>query len=492
MAKAVRLRAADSPALPKCPTGIRGLDQIIGDGLPRGRLTLVCGGAGAGKTLFGIEFLVRGALEHGEPGVFMSFEEHPAELAANTASLGFRLDELIGQKKLLIDRVAVDAAGLVESGHYDLEGLFIRLTQAIDAVGARRVVLDTIEVLFGALTNPGIIRGELRRLFGWLKDKGVTTVITGERGEGRLTRRGLEEYVSDCVIVLDQRVVEQIATRRLRIVKYRGSLHGTNEYPFLIDPQGLLVLPITSMALDYPAPDEFISTGLPKLDAMLDGKGYFRGSTLLVSGAAGTGKTSMAAHFIDAACRRGERCLYFAFEESPAQVSRNMRSIGIDLQHWVTLGLLKFSAVRPSTFGLEVHISMMLKLIEDFHPEVVVLDPASSLESAGTMLDARSMLMRLIDLLKARQISSMFTSLTAGAEITWQSIVGVSSLIDSWILLRNQEQGGVQVRSLYILKSRGMKHSNQACQLLFTDHGLDLEPLRPPPDGSSEWPEEPQ
>ncbi len=343
--------------LAKCPTGIRGLDTITDGGLPRGRPTLVCGGSGSGKTLLGMEFLVRGIQEHDEPGVFMCFEERSEDLAQNVGSLGFDLPNLIASKKLVVDAVTIDSDEIIESGEFDLDGLFVRLNTAIDAVGAKRVVLDTIEALFAALSNVHILRSELRRLFGWLKEKGVTAVVTGERGDGSFTRHGLEEYVSDCVILLDSRVTDQIATRRLRVVKYRGSAHGSNEYPFLIDEQGFTVLPITGIDLNYAVSRETISTGIPNLDAMFAAKGYFRGGSLLVSGAAGTGKTSIAAQFIEAACRRGERCIYFAFEESPDQIVRDMHSIGIDLGEWVTKGALRFAAARPMSLGLEVHLS---------------------------------------------------------------------------------------------------------------------------------------
>ena len=448
-------------------------------GAPR----LVCGGAGSGKTLIGMEFLVRGIQQHGENGAFMSFEERATDLAENVASLGYDLTALTADKKLVIDQVQIDRGEIMETGEYDLDGLFIRLAAAIDAVGAKRVVLDTIETLFAALTNTHIIRSELRRLFGWLKEKGVTAIITGERGDGTLTRHGLEEYVSDCVISLDQRVTDQIATRRLRVVKYRGTAHGTNEYPFLIDEQGITVLPITAIDLNYPASRDVVSTGIPKLDSMLGGEGYFRGGSLLVSGTAGTGKSSIAAHFADAACRRGEHCIYFAFEESPDQIVRNMRSIGIDLGSWVEKGLLHFAAFRPSTFGLEVHLSTMLKRIDEIKPRVVIVDPVSSFIAAGTDIDAMSMLMRMIDLLKTRQITALMTSLTSGGHAVEQSEVGISSLIDSWLMLRNLEQAGERTRTLSIIKSRGMKHSNQARELVLSDHGVDLAEVFIGPDG---------
>jgi circadian clock protein KaiC len=475
--RAVRREGAEAPELPmlaKCPSGIHGLDVITEGGLPRGRPTLVCGASGCGKTLFGLQFLIHGILDNDEPGVFMCFEERQQDLAANVASLGFDLPALIAARKLVVDQVTIDRQEITEIGEYSLDGLFIRLGAAIDEVGAKRVVLDTIEVLFGALSNLGILRSELRRLFLWLKEKGVTTIVTGERGGGALTRQGLEEYVSDCVILLDQRVTDQIATRRLRIVKYRGSAHGSNEYPFLLDQQGFSVLPITAIGLNYPVSREQISTGIPKLDAMLGGAGYFRGGSLLVSGTAGTGKTSIAAHFVDAACQRGERCVYFAFEESPDQLVRNMRSIGIDLGQWRAKDLLRLHASRPSSFGLEVHLGSMLRLIDQFQPQVVILDPASSFDLAGAHLDAKAMLMRMIDLLKSRQITALFTSLTAGGHAVEQSEVGISSLIDTWLMLRNLEQSGERSRTLSVIKSRGVKHSNQVRELLLSDKGVDL------------------
>lgn len=317
--------------LAKCPTGITGLDEITKGGLPQGRPTLVCGGAGSGKTLFAMEFLVRGAMKYDEPGVFIAFEETAGELAENVDSLGFDLERLTKQKKLAIDYVHVQRSEILETGEYDLEGLFIRIGYAIDSIGAKRIVLDTIEALFAGLSNDFILRSELRLLFRWLKEKGITAVITAERGTNTLTRQGLEEYVSDCVIMLDHRVIDQTATRRMRVIKYRGSAHGTNEYPFLIDEQGFSVLPVTTLGLEHLATSERLSSGIPELDAMLGGKGYFRGSTILITGTAGTGKTSVAAHFVDAACRRGERCSYFAFEESESQLLRNMSSIGLNL-----------------------------------------------------------------------------------------------------------------------------------------------------------------
>jgi circadian clock protein KaiC len=467
----------------KAPTGINGFDEITGGGLPKGRPTLVCGAAGCGKTLFGMEFLVRGATEFGEPGVFVAFEESTDDLSKNVRSLGFDLNELAEQNVLRLDHVSVERSEIEETGEYDLEGLFIRLGYAIDSIGAKRVVIDTVETLFAGLSNPAILRSELRRLFGWLKDKGVTAVITGERGDGQLTRQGLEEYVSDCVVLLDHRVTGQISTRRLRVVKYRGSHHGTNEYPFLIGEDGISVLPITSMGLGHSVTTERVSSGIPELDEMLGGAGFYRGSSVLVSGTSGTGKSSMGAHFVDATCRRGERAIYFAFEESPAQMIRNMHSIGIDLQQWVQKGLLKIVSTRPSHFGLEMHLAMMIKTIQDFKPTGVVVDPISNLISAGALEDVEAMLVRLVDALKAQAITSVFNSLTYGGSALEKTDVGLSSLMDTWLLLRDMEVNGERNRGLYVLKSRGMKHSNQIREFLLTDAGIRLKEVYLGPHG---------
>ena len=466
--------AADCQTLEKCPSGIAGLDEVTGGGLPRGRPTLVCGNAGCGKTLFGMEFLIRGAVDYGEPGVFVTFEETAEELIENFRSLGFHLDELVEQQKLALDYVRVERNEIEETGEYDLEGLFLRLGLAIDSIGAKRVVLDTIEVLFAGLTNTAILRAELRRLFRWLKEKGVTAVITAEQGDGTLTRHGLEEYVSDCVLMLDHRVTEQVATRRLRVVKYRGSAHGTNEYPFLIDEGGFEVLPITSVGLDHPASEERVSTGIEGLDAMFGGQGYYRGSSVLVSGTAGTGKTSLAAAFVDAACRRGERALYFAFEESRNQILRNMRSIGIDLAPHLEHGLLQFCTARPTTQGLETHLATIYKRIRDFQPRVVVMDPISNFILVGSFEEIKAMLMRLVDYLKSQEITGLFTALIHGKGAPEQTDEGVSSLIDSWLLLRDLELNGERNRVLYLLKSRGMAHSSQVREFLISSQGVDL------------------
>jgi circadian clock protein KaiC len=469
--------------LAKSPTGMSGLDEITNGGLPKGRPTLVCGAAGCGKTLFAMEFLVRGATQFNEPGVFMSFEETAEELTKNVASLGFDLNHLAASKRLLIDHVHVERSEIEETGEYDLDGLFIRLEHAITSIGAKRVVLDTVESLFAGLPNPPILRSELRRLFRWLKEKGMTAIITGEKGDNTLTRQGLEEYVSNCVIFLDHRVTEQLSTRRMRIVKYRGSTHGTNEYPFLIEEKGISVLPITSIGLNHPVSSQRISSGIPRLDAMLGRKGYYRGSSILLSGTAGTGKTSAAATFVDAACRRGERCVYFAFEESSAQIIRNMHSIGIDLAPWVAKGLLRFHAERPSVYGLETHLLTMHKAVSEFRPAAVVVDPLTNLISAGNPLDVKSMLTRLIDFLKMNEITAIFTTLTAAGGPLEQSEVGISSLADTWLLLRDIEIGGERNRGLYILKSRGMAHSNQIREFLLTDRGIDLLDVYVGPSG---------
>jgi circadian clock protein KaiC len=465
-----------SPAahLPKCPTGIQGLDEITNGGLPRGRPTLVCGGAGCGKTLLAAEFLVRGAMQFGEPGVFIAFEETEAELKANVASLGFDLTGLVRRKKIVLDHVYIERSEITETGEYDLEGLFVRLNLAIDSIGAKRVVLDTLEALFAGLPNEAILRAELRRLFRWLKDKGVTAVITAERGREQLTRHGLEEYVSDCVILLDHRVHDQIATRHLRVIKYRGALHGTNEFPFLIGDEGLSVLPITSLGLNHKVSSGRISTGIPRLDAMLGGRGFFRGSSILLTGTPGTGKTSVAAHFAQAAARSGDRVLFFSFEESPNQIIRNMHSIGLRLEPLVERGLLRFHAARPTLCGLEMHLATMFKEIAAFQPAVVIVDPITSLLVAGTDSETKGMVTRLIDFLKGNQVTSFFTSLTHGGHALQQSEIAMSSLMDSWLLLQDFEGNGERNRVLYVLKARGMAHSNQVREFVISNRGIDL------------------
>ena len=483
MKKSSKQIPASRKQLSKSPTGIQGLDEITGGGLPRGRPTLICGGAGCGKTLLAMEFLVRGATQFNEPGIFMTFEETAKDLTQNFASLGFDLKDLVARKKIALDFVRIERSEIEETGEYDLEGLFIRLGFAIDAIGAKRVVMDTIESLFSGLPNPLILRAELRRLFRWLKDKGVTAIITGERGNETLTRKGLEEYVSDCVIVLDHRVNEQVSSRRLRVVKYRGSTHGTNEYPFLIDEDGISIMPVTSLGLQQAALIKRIPTGIARLDAMLGGAGYYRGSSVMVSGTAGTGKSSLAAHFADAACRRGERALFFSFEESPNQIMRNMRSIGIDLKPWMQKGLLRFQATRPTFSGLEMQLTMMHKAINAFKPQVVIVDPLNSFIIGGNDTEVKAMLMRLVDFLKMQQITALFTSLTTSGSELEQSEVAISSLIDTWLLLRDIEIGGERNRGLYVLKSRGMVHSNQIREFLLTDHGVELRDVYVGPSG---------
>lgn len=469
--------------LPKSPTSINGFDEITGGGLPKGRPTLVCGGAGCGKTLFAMEFLVRGATLYNEPGVFFSFEENEKELTANVASLGFDLNKLVAKKKILLQHIFVERGEIEENGEYDLPGLFVRFHEAIEAIGAKRVVLDTIESLFIAFSNPTLVRTELRRLFSWLKKKGVTAIITGERGNGTLTRQGLEEYVSDCVILLDHRVSEQSSIRRLRIVKYRGSTHGTNEYPFLIDEDGFSVLPVTSLGLNHLSSRERISTGIPRLDTMLSGKGFYRGSTILVSGTAGTGKTSLAAQFVEAACMRGEGVLYFAFEESPSQFIRNMSSIGINLEPLVKKGLLHIHASRPTLFGLEHHLATTIKLINKFKPQVVILDPIDAFIMGENQNEVKIMLLRLVDFIKMNNITAFFVNLTTSGDKQEITDMAISSLIDTWLLLRDIEIGGERNKGLYILKSRGMSHSNQIREFILTEHGIELLDVYVGPEG---------
>jgi len=462
--------------LQKTLTGVSGFDDITLGGLPTGRPSLICGEAGSGKTLFAMEFLIHGITKFNEPGLFVAFEEKASELATNVASLGFDLNKLVAQNKLRIDYVHIDKNEIEETGEYDLEGLFIRLGHAIDSIGVKRVVLDTIENLFAGLDNTAILRAELRRLFQWLKDRNVTAVITGEKGEGTLTRQGLEEYVSDCVIVVDHRVVNQISTRRLRIVKYRGSVHGTNEYPFLIDSDGISVLPVTSLKLQGKVVTQRIGTGIPSLDLMFGGKGIFKGSSMLITGTAGTGKTSIAASFANASCERNERCLYFAFEESADQIVRNMHSIGIQLDGHVKKGLLRFHAARPTMYGLEMHLVQITKLVREFNPKTVIIDPITNLITVGTITEVQSILNRLLDFLQVNGITAVFTGLTPSMiNSNSQTDETMTSMVDTWINVRDIEMNGERNRGLYIMKSRGLKHSNQVREFLITDHGLVLQ-----------------
>jgi circadian clock protein KaiC len=465
------------PQLEKAQTGITGFDEVTNGGVPKGRTTIVCGGPGCGKTMFAVEFLVRGTTQYGEPSVLMTFEETGEDIAKNVASLGFDLKDLVARKKLVTDYVHVEPAEIQETGTYDLEGLFVRLQYAVESIGAKRVVLDTLEAIFSGFSNQGLLRAELRRLFRWLKDRGLTTIVTAERGDGTLTRHGLEEYVSDCVVLLDHRVTEQLSTRRMRIVKYRGTSHGADEYPFLIDDQGFSVLPSTSMKLSHSVSKERVSSGVEDLDEMLEGKGYYRGSTILISGTAGSGKSSIAAHLAQRAAIDGRKCLYVAFEESPAQVIRNMRSIGVDLEPPVKKGILHLEAWRPTQGGLEMHLLKIHKLVERLEPEVVIVDPVTNLISGNTR-EIHAMLMRLIDFLKTKQITTLFTSLTAGAHKDFeQTDVGISSLIDTWLLVRDVELNGERNRCIYVLKSRGMAHSNQVREFTMSNDGIKLIPV---------------
>jgi circadian clock protein KaiC len=476
MVKNSKLGVHELVPLQKVPTGIRGLDEITGGGLPKGRATIVCGGPGCGKTMLGVEFLVRGALEFNEPGVLMAFEETPQDIASNVASLGFDIQDLADKKKLSLDYISVDPSEIQETGGYDLEGLFIRLQDAADRIGAKRVMFDTVEALFSGFSNPGILRTEFRRLFRWLKERALTTILTAERGDGTLTRHGLEEYVSDCVILLDHRINDQISARRMRIVKYRGTKHGADEYPFLIDEEGISILPVTALQLQHKVSNERVSSGVPDLDEMLEGKGYFRGSSILLSGTAGSGKTTLAASFADATCRRGDRCLYIDFEESRKQVVRNMKSVGIDLEQWSEKSLLFHEAWRPTQSGIEMHLLRIHKLVEKVRPQCVIVDPITNLIKGSSDKEVYSMLLRLMDFLKSAGITAVFVSLTGGGENLEKTGLGISSLTDTWILLRDVELNGERNRCLYVLKSRGMAHSNQLREFTLTEHGIKLIP----------------
>jgi circadian clock protein KaiC len=482
MTAQAREKPGGLPTIGKAPTGIRGLDDVTQGGIPQGRPTLLCGSAGCGKTLFGMTFLYNGVVEYDEPGVFVAFEEQPEDLIKNVGSLNYDIEKLIAEKKLAIDHVEIERTKIDEAGEYDLEGLFIRLGFAIDSIGAKRVVVDTIETLFSGLENEQVLRSELRRLFEWLKSKGVTAIITAERGDGTLTRYGLEEYVADCVILLDNRVHDQLSTRRLRIVKYRGSAHGTNEYPFIIDEQGVTVMPITSSGLAHEASTERLPSGIPDLDRMLEGKGYFKGSSILVSGMAGSGKSTVAAHFANATCAAGHRCIYFAMEESPHQIVRNMQSVGLGLQKWVDRKLLRFSARRPSLFGVETHLAAMYRDVTDFDPTAVVIDPMSALLNAAATGDVHSMILRLVDFLKSRGVTALFTNLGVSSESVTTEIQ-ISSLMDTWLLLYNRESNGEHNRQLYLLKSRGMAHSNQVREFILSSDGIRLRQPYVGPEG---------
>jgi circadian clock protein KaiC len=473
----------DLPVIEKSPTGIDGLDEVTFGGLPKGRPTLLCGAAGCGKTLFAMTFLYNGAFHFGEPGVFIAFEEQPEDLIKNVGSLSYDIERLIADKKIAVDHIHLDRNEIEEAGEYDLDGLFIRIGFAIDAIGAKRVVIDTIETLFGGLDNQAVLRSELRRLFEWLKTKGVTAIITGERGDGSLTRYGLEEYVADCVILLDNRVHEQLSTRRLRVVKYRGTAHGTNEYPFIIDQEGVTVMPVTSSGLSHDASTERVSSGIADLDAMLEGKGYYDGSSVLISGMAGSGKSTVAACFADSVCSSGKRCIYFALEESPQQIMRNMKSVGLDLKKWVDRGLLRFSARRPNLYGLETHLAAMHREVKEFVPAAVVVDPISALMGAGIVGDVHSMVLRLVDFLKSRGVTAVFTNLGTGSAEIATTEMQISSLTDTWLLLYNRESNGEHNRQLYLLKARGMAHSNQIREFLMTSDGIRLREVYVGPEG---------
>ena len=477
-------KARESYRVERCPTGIEGLDEILGGGLPCGAPTLFSGGPGCGKTLFGLEFVVRGAQRFNDNGVFISFEETAEELARNVASCGIDLMSYIKSGKIFVDYIQIDPRAHETAGDYDLEGLFIRLKHAITMVKAKRIVVDSIESLFSGFADAHVLRAEIGRLFRWLKSEGITAIITAEKGEGSFTRHGLEEYLADCVIFLDHRVTDEHSVRRLRVIKYRGANHATDEFPFLIDQDGISVMPISSVELNYRAPRTRISSGVPGLDEMFDGNGFFCGSTVLVSGTAGTGKTTLATNFVNAACGRGEKALYFAFEESESQICRNMESIGLRLHRWVKKGLLRFEAVRPTLTGLEGHLMRMLRCVDRFQPNVVVIDPLTNLLAVGRPSEVKALLTRVIDHFKKLEITALFTSLTEGGHPIEATDVGVSSLIDTWLLLRDIETQGERNRGLYILKSRGMAHSNQIREFLITSHGVQLVDMYVSGDGA--------
>ena len=472
--------ASSHSPLKKCPTGIKGFDEITEGGLPRNRITLISGGPGSGKTLLGIDFLVNGVIDYKERGVFMSFEETEDELYQDVASLNMDLPGLVAKKEIRFEHVLLLRNDVHEKGEFNLEGLFIRLELAIDSIGAKRVVLDSIESLFAGITDAGVLRLEIKRLFRWLKEKQVTAIITGEQGENSFTRHGLEEFISDCIILLDNRVRKQVSTRRIRVIKYRGSAHGTNEYPFVIDKDGLSVIPITSAGLDHAGTDEKVSTGVASLDKLFAGGGYTKGSTVLVSGTAGTGKTSLAAAFIEESCKRGERCLYISYEESPGQLIQNMRSVGFDLGKWTKKGTLKIVSTRPAFFGLETHLLDLYKILADFKPTSVVIDPLTSLIGQADTSEIQSMLTRMIDALKSKGITGVFTSLVSStAPNDTSGEIGVSSLIDTWIVVRELEEneGRRRTRGLYIVKSRGTGHSSDVQKMILSDDGIDLQPM---------------
>jgi circadian clock protein KaiC len=472
---------SDPVMLPKAPTGIAGFDEVTLGGLPVGRPSLICGAAGCGKTLFAVTFLVNGATLYDEPGVFMSFEERGADLAANVRSLGYDLDSLVAAGRLVIDHVELGRGEIQENGDYDLDGLFARLDFAVRSVGAKRVALDTIETLFGGLSNPHVLRSELYRLFGWLRDHGLTAVITGERGASdTLTRQGLEEYVSDFVAVFDNRIQNQRTTRRMFIVKYRGSQHGADEYPFLIDHAGIKLLPASATLLHRPASDEIIPSGIPDLDAMFDHRGWYRGSSILVSGVAGSGKTTFGFIFVDAACARGERCMFFGLEEGTEENCRNARSVGVDLRRWVDNGLLRLEASRPCHYGLETHLMRIHRDLDSFQPSVVVIDPISAFRGPET--DVHMALLRMVNLLKSRGITALFTSLQAAGPMVSSADHDLSALMDTWIRLLDVKADGARSNELYIIKSRGMGHSKQVREYRVTGRGVRLSaaPAAPP------------
>jgi circadian clock protein KaiC len=469
-------------SLDKAASGLEGLDEITLGGLPRGRPTLVYGGPGCGKTLFGIQFLARGAAQHHEPGVFLAFEESIDDVKQNAQALGYDFRALIDQKLLALEHAVIDPAREIGHGEYDLDALFMRLARAVDSLSAKRLVLDSPEVLIRQDADKAAIKESSERLFRWLRNRGVTSIVTAAEGNGG-SRHGFEEYIADCVVRLDHRLDQQVSTRTLRVIKYRGSAHGTNEYPFLIDQSGIRVLPVTSIGLNHQVSTERVSTGVSRLDTMLGGAGFFRGTTVMLSGTPGSGKSSLAAHYTDAACRRGERVLAFTYEESPRQITRNMKSIGLDLERWESQGLLRFIAARPSMYGLEMHLAIMLGAIAEFDPQSVIIDPISNLVRAGREREAQTMVVRLIDALKTRGITTILTHPTSGLPSADHTDLAISSIIDTWMFVQNLQNGGERNRALYILKSRGMAHSSQIREFVITGEGIELIDVYTGPDG---------
>ena len=463
--------------LPKSLTGIQGLDDITYGGIPQNRPTLLVGSIGTGKTIFAMEYIINGITMFNEPGVFMTFEEQTDELQINVTSMGYNLSKLIADNKIYLEHLHIDHREIQATGKYDIEGLFIRIEMAIEKVKAKRIVLDALDTLFIGLDSQ-ILRSEIKRLFFWLKEKKVTAIITSEVGDIFLTRLGFEEVVADCVIELNNRLNNQISTRRLRIVKYRGSYHSTNEYPFMIDHKGITIFPIISEAPQIIVSNERISSGIKQIDEMLDGRGFYVGSSILVSGSAGTGKSSIAASFIKDVCEKKGTALYCAFEEAPNQIKRNMASIGIFLEPYEKSGNLHFYYSRPTLQTLELHFIAIKKLIKQINPSVVILDPITNLMIENINSDIRTMLTRFVDYLKMEQITVLLTAtLTVSSLELIQSNEGISSMVDTCIMIQEKNIIDSRRRTLYIMKSRGICNSKKEVEFIITSEGISIAPL---------------